>query len=303
MHMKRSQRLWGISAGILLLAGACGYPDAEQEIAAPQDPEFALVDALEDKYGIVGNTLATQELIAIQPDLADCMSDAGFEYWPEDKTLELDFATRMATFMFEADAYPSDIDEARSEGFGVGAGLRAAYDDGLTTVDPAVPGRKENQEYINTLSPEAEGAYGAAMGACREATGQRLEEIHAISELAGRVTGAAMAEMGSRSDYSKMISEWQSCMAASGFDRATESPEHLRDLVMSWYFEDEGLVATGVPLDMDRFAELQSREAAAAVSSVECGAAEEFGKKVDQILQQEIDAELTRRGLSLHGDE
>src|SRR5690606_25121095 len=129
----------------------------------------------------------------------DCMADAGFEYWPEDKTLQLDFATRMATFMFGSDAYPAGYHEARTEGFGVGTGLLAAYDDGLASVYPEIPGRGENLAYVAALSREAEGPYAMAMQSCQQSIGERLREIRSVTDLAGQVTSSARSAMGDRS--------------------------------------------------------------------------------------------------------
>lgn len=280
----------------ILLLSSCGHPGYVRA-PAPINDTFDLATALEDRYGTVGNSVATQKLIEIQPDLARCMSEAGFEYWPEDKAVELDFSTRMSEFMFASDAYPTDLGEARAEGFGVGTGLRAAHDDGLLAVDPAVPGREENWEYVNSLSPEAEGAYGAAISSCRTAFGQRLEEIHAIRDLAGQITARAREQMSSRADYSSMLSDWQACFSLRAIEVTPATPEQLRDLVMSWYFEEETLTEVGEPIAEDLFAELQAKEIEAAVTSVECGADEAFGVQLDQILGEEIGAEVARRGL------
>ena len=314
---ERTQRAWlvlggafvgvlavGVIGGVLL--GGWGSPEPTlpvvsptTSLAPPEGVAYDLAVALGDRYGIVGNAEVTRAEIAAEPDLASCMADAGWEYWPVDKTLQLDFATRMATFMFGSDAYPADVDEARSEGLGVGTGLLAAYDDGLASVYPEVPGRDENKAYVDALLPLAQGRYAMAMQSCRQSAWERVREVNSIRDLAGQVTSSAMGAMRARSDYSLMVGDWKTCMSASGLDLVAESPEQLRDLVMSWYLEDESLVATGVPLDMELFSAIQTREFGAAAASVECGADEEFGVKVDQILQEEIDAELIRRGLSL----
>ena len=53
----------------------------------------------------------------------------------------------------------------------------------------------------------------------------------------------------------------------------------------------------GEPIAEDLIAELQAKEIEAAVTSVECGADESFGVQLDQILGEEIGAEVARRGL------
>lgn len=142
LDMGRIFRLRLLALFVAFAVSACGLPGAQETSASTSTDEYDLRAALDDRNGILGDSEAVRIQNQIGPELSACMDEAGFRYWPEDKSEQLDFATRMTNFMFSSDAYPNTAREAGLAGFGVGSGLLAAYADADDLVCPRVGGSR-----------------------------------------------------------------------------------------------------------------------------------------------------------------
>lgn len=226
---------------------------------------------------------------AYEEELGRCMREEGFEYWPTDDTQEFEFATRMMELVYGS-AYPTDAAEAEEVGFGVGPGFRRAFEEGLMSTDPTVPGREENMEYIHSLDDAAESAYIAARRRCQIEAYPELDGIYEVKERADSIRQRAEETTLARSDYGDLVGSWSDCMVGSELVHAVDTPEQLRQMVIDMYTEsDPSLIPQLGEFDYEVYYSVFREEAALAVASYECGGTGKMKRKLDAIRQIELE--------------
>ena len=266
-----------IIGGVLILA-ACGGGSDEESNSETPEPTSAGNGSQEigrEEFGMTEEQLVTT-IDAVESSIADCMTEAGFEYIP------IDAETFREAMDLVGGSPPGFTDEE----------FVAQYGYGVTTMPPQSDFRfgDENQQIFDNLSPEDQVAYTRTLvGDHETATFVLMLEQEDFLQ-AGGCTETAIQEVFTEEQLSpsffnpfdalveqdpRMIEaqeNWSACMKEAGFEYATQGdPED--EFVERLQTLTGGVdPATLTGSDKDALTELQGEERAIAAVDFECAA-------------------------------
>ncbi|MCS5721855.1 hypothetical protein N1028_15910 [Herbiconiux sp. CPCC 203407] len=251
MSSASSWRVAGVAIPLVvvaLLAGCAGEPGAAPSSSSPPSPLEPYYSAL---YGSGSEEEQAAQNAAIQDAVAACMKEEGFSYTPDPSLGSASFSTEDMEIPWGSEEF------ATTYGYGVSTG---AFDEMSGSGEYEDP----NQDYIDSLSPGEQAAYGTALwGAPPEAldsagsTGSTDEPSVDVSadydwKQAGCM-GAAQHEFGDTGsmdpEFASLVEEmgaiwmeareipaviaaekaWSDCLASAGFPGYEKKDDPVND--------------------------------------------------------------------------
>jgi hypothetical protein len=279
-----------IIGGVLVLS-ACGGGSDEQTADQTQEPTPAGNGSQEigrEEFGMTEEQLVNA-IEAGESSIAECMTDAGFEY----------IAIDVDTFRDAMDAQGTVPGLSDDE-------FVAQYGYGVTTLPPTSEFRfgDENQVIFDDLSSEDQVAYTRTLvGDHTQATFVNMLEIEDFLQ-AGGCTQTAIEEVFTEEQLSpsffnpfdalveqdpRMIdaqANWSGCMAEAGLDYATQGDPEDEFVERLQTLTGGADPATLTGSDKDALTDLQGEERAIATVDLDCAA--EFIDEVEQQVERDI---------------
>jgi len=272
--------LGGLVLAVVVLVAACSAPEpAPPSPSAPWSPAPSELDAFEDRiFGVSEPGEQDPRPRAAEEGVADCMTDAGFDYHPQ--VLETRFSYSTPAVMTREHAARSGYGETIEPARGVPPARWAPQGD--------VPGERANIEYRESLAPEDLDEYWVALlgGESTEGAnggpgchGLVMAEVYAdvVVPEEFRAAQTALHQVGRAIEADPRVTgrvdRWRACMAGAGYpglEARTDPVLRVSERADALALPAGGPFEEITELHASELAEVQDFERALALTDASC---------------------------------